>query len=236
MSDLSYTAIASLDGYVADEGGDFEWAAPDAEVHSFVNELQRGVGTYLYGRRMYEVMRFWETAEAIAGLSAAERDYTEIWRSAQKIVYSTTLSATPAGAPDATPTETSTGMPTGTAAGTSAGTPTGTPTATTPGTGGWISTARTRLEREFDIDAIRRLKESESQEISIGGPRLASQAIRSGLVDQFHLFLNPVLVGGGIRALPDGVTLNLELLDEHRFRNGVIYLHYRLAAALFSEF
>ena len=180
MASLTYLAIASLDGYVEDEKGKFDWAAPDGEVHAFVNDLARPWGTHLYGRRMYETMVWWETGDH----EAVYRDYAEIWRAAEKVVYSRTLQA--------------------------------------------VSSERTRIEREFNAAASRRLKESSRSDISIGGAELAGQAVAEGLVDECHLFLVPVLVGGGKRALPAGVHAELELLDERRFRSGVVYLHYRL--------
>jgi dihydrofolate reductase len=183
MAKLIYSAITSLDGYVADEHGKFDWARPDEEVHGFVNDLERPVGTHLYGRRMYEVMRAWEAADAFVGQSRSMQDYANIWQAADKVVYSKTLEA--------------------------------------------VSTARTRLERDFDPDAVRRMKASAERDLGVGGPDLAGQAIRAGLVDEFHLFFSPVVVGGGNRALPDGVHLDLELLDEHRFGNGVVHVHYR---------
>jgi dihydrofolate reductase len=179
---LIYSAIASLDGYVADEAGNFDWAAPDEEVHRFVNDLERPVGTYLYGRRMYEVMIFWEGLD-FSGAPPFARDFAEIWRAADKVVYSKTLDA--------------------------------------------VSSARTRLERVFDPDAVRRMKAEAGRDISVGGPELAAQAIVAGLVDDYHLFVVPVVVGGGKRALPDGVRLELELLDERRFSSGDVYLRYR---------
>ncbi len=183
MAKLIYSAITSLDSYVADEDGNFEWAAPDAEVHSFVNELERPVGTYLYGRRMYEVMLFWETVSTEATQAPFMRDFAELWRAADKVVYSTTLEAE--------------------------------------------SSARTRIERDFDPDAVARMKASAEQDISVGGPNLAAQAIRAGLVDEFQLFLTPVVVGGGQHWLPDGAQLSLELVDERRFEGGVVFLRYR---------
>ena len=183
MAKLIYSAITSLDGYVADEDGAFDWSAPDEEVHAFVNDLERPVGTYLYGRRMYDVMVAWETMHTLPDQTRAIWDYTAIWQAADKIVYSRTLE-----------TE---------------------------------SSARTRIERDFDPDAVRRLKAQADRDVSVGGAELAAQALRAGLVDECHLFLNPVLVGGGARALPDGVRLGLELLDERRFGNGVVHLHYR---------
>jgi dihydrofolate reductase len=180
VAKLIYSVIASLDGYVADENGNFDWAAPDEDVHRFVNDLERPIGTYLYGRRMYETMVYWETARDQAPFM---QDYARIWQGADKIVYSKTLD-TPAS-------------------------------------------ARTRIEREFDAEAVRELKAQAGRDLSVGGPDLAAQAIEAGLVDEFHLFLTPVVVGGGNRALPDHVRVQLELLDERRFGNGTVYLHYR---------
>ncbi len=181
MAKLIYAAIASLDGYVADEDGKFDWAEPDEELHSFVNDLARPIGTYLYGRRMYEVMQFWETAHPLDEPPVI-LDYAEIWQAAEKIVYSTTLES--------------------------------------------ASSARTRIERDFDPEAVRQLKASAERDLSVGGPELAGQAIKAGLVDEYHLFLVPFVVGGGTRFLPDNVRLQLELLDERRFGNGVVQLHY----------
>jgi dihydrofolate reductase len=183
MGKLIYSAITSLDGYVADENGNFDWAAPDEEVHSFVNDLERPIGTYLYGRRMYEVMVYWETAHALSDQPPVIQDYAQIWQAADKIVYSKTLET--------------------------------------------VSSARTRIERDFDPEAVRQLKAQAGRDISVGGPDLAAQAIKSGLVDEYHLFLTPIVVGGGKRSLPDNVRLKLELLDERRFGNGVVHLHYR---------
>ena len=183
IAKLSYSAITSADGYVADQDGNFDWAAPDDEVHAFVNDLERQVGTYLYGRRMYEVMAFWETASMLAGQSAVTRDFAAIWQGAEKVVYSRTLK-----------------MP---------------------------STARTRLEHELDPEAVRQMKARAQREMSVGGPNLAAQAIKAGLVDEYHLFITPVVVGGGTRALPHDVRVNLELIDERRFDNGTVHLHYR---------
>ena len=180
MGKLIYMAIASLDGFIEDEDGKFDWAAPDEEVHAFVNDLERPAGTHLYGRRMYETMVFWETVQ---DEQPVIRDFAEIWRAADKIVYSRTLET--------------------------------------------VSSAKTRIEREFDPDEVRRLKETAAHDITVGGPALAAEAIRAGLVDEYHLFLVPVVVGGGKRALPDGVRLELELLDERRFESGVVHLRYR---------
>lgn len=186
MAKLVYTAITSLDGYVADEDGKFDWAAPDEEVHAFVNDLERPIGTYLCGRRLYETMAVWETMPSGPDQPSVIRDYAEIWRSADKVVYSTTLST--------------------------------------------VSSARTRIERHFEPDAVRQIKASADRNVSIGGAHLAAQAITAGLVDECHLFLTPVIVGGGTAALPDHVRVDLELLDERRFGNGVVYLHYRTKA------
>jgi len=182
MAKLIYSAITSLDGYVADENGNFDWAAPDEEVHTFVNDLERPVGTYLYGRRMYEVMRFWETAHTHADQPPFVQEYAQIWQAADKIVYSKTLES--------------------------------------------VSSARTRIERDFDPDSVRQMKAAPGRDISVGGPNLAAQAIRAGLVDECHLLIAPIVVGGGNRFLHDDVHLKLDLLDERRFGNGVVHVHY----------
>ncbi len=183
MAKLIYSAITSLDGYIADEDGNFDWAAPDEEVHTFVNDLERPVGTYLYGRRMYEVMVAWEMAHTFADQRPVMQDFAKIWQAADKVVYSRTLAA--------------------------------------------VSSARTRIERDFDPEAVRQLKASAGRDLSVGGPDLAAQAIRAGLVDEFHLFLTPFVVGGGNQSLPDNVRVQLELLDERRFGGGVVFLRYR---------
>ena len=179
---LIYSAITSLDGYVADRDGNFDWAAPDEEVHTFVNDLERSVGTYLYGRRMYEVMVAWETMP-LADQPAFIRDFAEIWRAADKVVYSKTLET--------------------------------------------VSSARTRIEREFEPEPVRQMKATAGRDITVGGPDLATQAIKAGFVDECHMFIAPVVVGGGKRSLPNDVSVKLELLDERRFGNGVVHLHYR---------
>jgi dihydrofolate reductase len=184
MARLIYSAITSLDGFVEDESGKFDWSAPDEEVHAFVNDLERAIGTYLYGRRMYEVMAAWETAQILVAQPRHVHDFAMIWRSADKIVYSRTLEA--------------------------------------------VSSARTRIERAFIPDVVRQMKESEGRDISVGGPALAAQAIEAGLVDELHLFLTPIVVGGGKRSLPHDVRLKLDLMDERRFGNGVVHLHYRM--------
>ena len=186
MAKLIYSVITSLDGYVADDAGSFDWAAPDEEVHTLVNNLERPVGTYLYGRRMYEVMVYWETAHTLADQSPVEQDFAEIWQKADKIVYSRTLDT--------------------------------------------VSSARTRIERGFDPEAVRQMKARAGRDITVGGPDLAAQAIKAGLVDECHLFVTPIVVGGGKQSLPNDVRVRLELLDERRFGSGVVHLHYRTRA------
>lgn len=186
MARLIYSAIASLDGYVADESGNFDWAAPDEEVHSFVNDLERRVGTYLYGRRMYETMVYWETAHTVLNQTPVVLDFADLWRKADKIVYSRTLDR--------------------------------------------AQSERTRIEREFDPEAVRRMKATSDRDITVGGPHLAAAALKSHLVDELQLFLAPVIVGNGNRALPDRVHLPLSLVDTRRFRGGFVYLDYRLQA------
>lgn len=182
MGQLIYSGIASLDGYVADQDGNFSWSEPDEEVHTFVNDLERDVGTYLYGRRMYQIMSAWETFDT-PDQPEYIRDFARVWQGADKVVYSTTLTA--------------------------------------------ASTAKTRIERTFDANAVTELKKATERNISISGPTLAAAALRAGLVDECLLFLNPVAVGGGLRFLPDGLGLRLELLEQHTFGNGVVYLRYR---------
>jgi dihydrofolate reductase len=183
MAKLTYTAITSLDGYIEDEEGRFDWAVPDAEVHAFVNDLERPVGTDLYGRRMYETMAVWQTVGDEPGLPAAEADFAAAWQARDKVVYSRTLDA--------------------------------------------VSTPRTRLEREFDPEAVRRMKEGADRDISVSGPGLAQHAFRAGLVDGVHLFVFPIVVGGGKPGLPRDVRVDLELLDARRFGNGVVHMHHR---------
>jgi dihydrofolate reductase len=186
MAKLIYTAISSLDGYVADAEGNFDWSVPDEEVHRFVNDLERPIGTYLLGRRMYEVMRYWDSAPTDNDEPSAGLEYAKIWQATDKIVYSKSLDRVAAG--------------------------------------------KTRIEREFQPEAIKHLKATATRDVSVGGPTLAAQALKLGLVDECHLFLSPVVVGGGNPALPDNVRLGLELLDERRFANGVVHLHYRVQA------
>ena len=183
MAKLIYSAITSLDGYINDEDGNFDWAAPDEEVHRFVNDLGRPVGTYLLGRRMYDTLAVWETMPTGGDQSPAMGDFAGIWRAADKVVYSRSLDT--------------------------------------------VATARTRIERDFDPEAVRRLKASADADLTVGGPGLAANAFRAGLVDECQLFLSPIAVGGGTPSLPDKVRLELELLDERRFGNGVVYLNYR---------
>lgn len=185
MANLIYPAIMSLDGYIEDRDGKFDWAVPDEELHAFINGHERPVGTYLYGRRMYETMAGWETDPALADQSTLMREFAQIWQAAEKIVYSKTLDR--------------------------------------------VSTTRTRLEREFDPDAVRQIKASQAREMTVGGPHLAAQAFEAGLVDECHLYVVPIIVGGGKPALPDGVRLKLDLVDERRFGNGTMYLRYRSA-------
>src|SRR5437868_2072333 len=182
MARLIYSAITSLDGYVADEKGNFDWAAPDEEVHAFVNDLERPGGTYLYGRRMYETMVYWETAHTLPDQPRFVLDWARQWQTAEKIVYSRTL-AEP-------------------------------------------RSARTRIEREFAPDAVRRLKANAEHDITVDGPELAAQAIRAGLVDEFQMIVCPVVVCSGKRFFPDGVRLDLQLVEEGRFRKGVVVLRY----------
>ena len=183
MADLIYSALSSLDGYIEDTDGNFDWAMPDEEVHRFINDLERAAGTHLYGRRMYETLMVWETDPSLAADSPLMRDFAEIWQAADKIVYSKTLET--------------------------------------------VSTRKTQLERTFDPEAIRQLKAASEQDILIGGPELAAHAFRAGLIDECQLFITPILVGGGKSALPEDVRLELELLEERRFGNGMVFLRYR---------
>jgi dihydrofolate reductase len=185
VAKLIYSAITSLDEYVEDKQGNFDWGTPDDEVLAFINDLERPIGTYLYGRRMYETMVFWETANTGADQSAGSREFAELWRVADKVVYSRTLQT--------------------------------------------VASTKTRIEREFDPDAVGQLKEKSVADVTVGGAELAGQAIAAGLVDDCHLFLNPILVGGGKRALPDNVRARLQLIDQRRFKSGVVHLHYRIS-------
>ena len=187
MGKLIYSAIASADGYVEDATGRFDWAAPDEQVHRFVNDLERPVGTYLYGRRMYQTMLYWETAHTVPGQPPSVREFTGIWQAAEKIVFSKTLQS--------------------------------------------VSSARTRIERDFDPRMVRELKSATGHDMTVGGADLAGQALKAGLVDELQLFLAPIVVGGGKRALPNGVCTDLELLDTQRFASGAVYLRYRPTSA-----
>jgi dihydrofolate reductase len=187
MARLIYSAIASADGYVEDAAGSFGWAAPGQDLLCFVNDLERPVGTYLYGRRMYQTMLYWETAHTLPGRPPVVREFTGIWQAAEKIVFSTTLQS--------------------------------------------ASSARTRIERNFDPGLVRQLKSATEHDITVGGADLAGQAIEAGLVDELQLFLVPIVVGGGKRALPSDVRSDLELLDTQRFAGGVVYLRYRPRSA-----
>ena len=183
MARLIYSTIASLDGYVADENGKFDWAEPDEEVHTCVNDLSRRVGTYLLGRRMYEVLAYWDDPPALDEQPSFVREYAQLWQAADKVVYSRTLE--------------------------------------TP------RTARTRIEHDFDPEVVRQLKARSDREIAVGGPGLAAHAIGAGLVDEYQLFVLPVVVGAGTQSLPREPRIDLELLDERRFGNGTVLLHYR---------
>ena len=185
MARLIYSVIASLDGYIEDESGRFDWAEPDEEAHTFVNVLERSVGTHLYGRRLYETMVYWETAHTVPDQPPYALEYAEIWQAADKVVYSSTLEEP--------------------------------------------SSARTRIERAFDPEAIRELKAVADRDLSVGGAELAAQALRAGLVDEIQLLVAPAVVGGGKQALPDGVHVKLELVDERRFGSGMVFLRYRTA-------
>jgi dihydrofolate reductase len=186
MAKLLYAAITSLDGYIADADGNFDWAVPDDEVHAFINDLDRPIGTYLYGRRMYETMAGWETVNTVAGRSPVMLDFARLWQAADKIVYSRTIEA--------------------------------------------VATARTHIERELNPAAVQRLKASAQRDLSIGGADIAAQAFEAGLIDELHLFVMPILVGGGKAALPHHVRVRLALLDERCFESGVVYLHYGIRA------
>jgi dihydrofolate reductase len=193
MARLIYSATASLDGYINDAQGGFDFAAPDAEVHAFVNDREREIGTYLLGRRVYDVMTYWDTApvdappaESGGGSAAAEAaimaDYARIWGQIDKVVYSRSLET--------------------------------------------VTADRTRLERDFEPEAVRALKGAAHRDLSIGGAELAGQALAAGLVDLLRVYIAPVVVGGGTRLLPDGLHLELELVDQHRFTDGTVYLLY----------
>jgi dihydrofolate reductase len=182
MAKLTYATQTSLDGYINDEDGNFGWARPSEEVHTFFNELERPIGTYLYGRRMYETMRYWQEPPDLESQVQYIRDYAEIWQGTDKIVYSRTLESP-----------------------------------TTP---------RTRIESEFDPEAVREMKETADADLAVGGPVLAAEALRAGLVDQLDQVVYPVIVGGGTPWLPDGLRLDLQLVEERRFADGAVHLRY----------
>ena len=184
MAQLIYSAIASVDGYIEDDDGKFDWARPSDEVHAFVNDLMRPLGTHLYGRRLYETMQVWETDPSFAAGPPVEADFARVWQAADKVVYSRTLERP--------------------------------------------STERTRIERTFDPDAVRSLKATAETDLLIGGAELAAEAFRCGLVDECELMLIPIAVGGGKPALPRGLRVHLELLDERRFEDGTVYVRYRV--------
>jgi dihydrofolate reductase len=183
MAELIYSAQTSLDGYINDEEGKFDWAAPDEEVHTFFNELARPLGTHLYGRRMYETMRYWQDPPDLASQLPHIKDFAAIWQAADKVVYSSSLDS--------------------------------------------VSTPKTRLEREFDPAAVTQMKDEAEADLSVGGPTLAAEALRAGLVDQLDQVIHPVIVGGGTPWLPGGLRLDLELVDERRFAGGAVHLQYR---------
>ncbi len=190
MTQLIYAITMSLDGYVADTAGKLDWAEPDEAVHALFNDLTRPIGTHLYGRRMYAAMAYWESPQAADNESPTMREFRELWRASDKIVYSTTLPA--------------------------------------------VHTARTQLERAFDPAAVRQLKAQADRDLIIGGPTLAANAFAAGLIDECHLVLAPVTIGGGIRALPPGFRSMLDLRETRPFANGMIYLRYGVTTALGS--
>ncbi len=185
MAKLIYSTPVSLDGYISDSN--YDWAAPDEETHAFINDLERPIGTYLYGRKMYETMAIWETPDVIPDLTPVMLAFAQIWQAADKIVYSRSLET--------------------------------------------VSTPKTRLERDFDTGAVGDLKAQLPHDVSVSGPTLAAQAIRAGLVDEYHLLVAPIMLGGGTPVLPANVSLKLNLLDERRFANGMVYLRYRTSPA-----
>ena len=184
MAELIYISNVSLDGFIEDEHGSFDWTPPSNEVFAFITDLVRPIGTHLYGRRLYETMAVWETDPALAAQSELMADFARVWQAADKIVYSTTLDA--------------------------------------------VSTTKSRLDRRFDPDSIRRTKADASRDLTVGGPNLAAHAFRAGLVDECHLFIYPVIVGGGKPSLPSDFHAKLELLDDRRFDSGVVYVRYRI--------
>jgi dihydrofolate reductase len=183
VAKLVYIANTSVDGYTEDPDGGIDWGAPDEEYFAFINELQRPVGTYLYGRRMYEAMVYWETA-SIDDQPPWIADFTNMWRAADKVVFSKTLAS--------------------------------------------VSSGRTIVEQEFNVEAIRRMKAEDTRDFTVGGADLAAQAMAAGLVDECHLLFWPVVLGGGKRALPEPGRVDLALLNGRRTSAGVVHLHYRI--------
>ncbi len=183
MAKLIYSAFTSLDGYVADETGNFDWAELSDEVHAFINSRERQIGTYLFGRKMYETVAVWESPDVLPNLTPTAMEFAPIWQAAEKIVYSTTLQR--------------------------------------------VTTAKTRLERRFEADVVRELKAGATRDLEVGGPTLAAHAIRAGLVDEYHLLIAPIIAGGGNPYLSGKISVKLELLDERRFDNGLVYVRYR---------
>jgi dihydrofolate reductase len=183
MAKLIYSAFTSLDGYVADETGNFDWAELSDEVHAYINSRESQIGIYLFGRKVYESVAVWESPDVLPDLTPAALEFAPIWQAAEKIVYSTTLQR--------------------------------------------VTTAKTRLERRFEADVVRELKAEATRDLEVGGPTLAVQAIRAGLVDEYHLLIAPIIAGGGNPYLPGKVSVKLELLDERRFDNGLVYVRYR---------
>ena len=184
MAKLIYAMNTSLDGFISDEEGNFDWSEPDEELHTFFNELERPLGTHLYGRRLYETMAYWADPPDLTEAPEYIRDFAEIWQDTDNVVYSRTLES--------------------------------------------ASAPRTRIESEFDAEAVRAMKEDADADLSVGGPGLAAEALRAGLVDELHRVIHPVIVGGGTSWLPDGLRLDLELLEERRFAVGPVQLHYRI--------
>jgi dihydrofolate reductase len=182
---LLYVTNVSLDGFIEDERGEFDWTQPNDEQFAFITDLIRPVGTYLYGRRLYETMAVWETEPALAAQSALFAEFARVWQAADKVVYSTTLDA--------------------------------------------VSTAHTRIESRFDAEAVRAMVAAADRDLMIGGANIAAHAVRARLVDELHLFVGPVVLGRGKPSLAADLRTDLELLDERRFDNGVMYLRYRVA-------
>lgn len=186
MAKLIYVTNTSVDGYIEDEAGRFDWTPTDDELFAFITDLVRPLGTYLYGRRLYQSMALWETDPRLAAGSELRTDFANVWQGADKVVYSTSLTS--------------------------------------------VATARTRLEHTFDPDAVRAMKASASRDLMVGGAQLAARAFDAGLVEECHLFIRPVVVGGGKPALPGGMRADLDLLEEVRLSGDVVYVRYRVRA------